>query len=866
MNHYKLDTFVVVCGVFLVTMATALLFRALENEELRLLSLLRKRHREAHSLYVPFFGQVEYKDFTAPVEIGSDLRHLVRNVLTLRDMASEPSVWTICLDLLKGVLRKEVLLSWQVGMAVGLLLLVALIKILLRCVRARRCKDPVMAKSKEKKMGSGKKNASSPTAPVSVKDDKEAVQSGKKNRKAPAQSREVPALCDEAQEVKSEVVTDDVAEEVKFEVVTDDVAEEVKSGNDVVRKKKARTRRKNRAPAEAGKGVKSEVVTDDVAQEVKSEVVTDDVAQEVKFEVVTDDVAQEVKSGNDVVRKKKARTRRKNRAPAQAGKEVKSEVVTDDVAQEVKFEVVTDDVAQEVKSGNDVVRKKKARTRRKNRAPAQAGKEVKSEVVTDDVAQEVKSEVVTDDVAQEVKSGNDVVRKKARTRRKNRAPAEAGKEVTSEVVTDDVAEEVKSEVVTDDVAQEVKSGNDVVRKKKARTRRKNRAPAQAGKEVKSEVVTDDVAEEVKFEVVTDDVAEEVKSGNDVVRKKKARTRRKNRAPDVSQKVKSGNDVVRKKKARTRRKNRAPAQAGKEVESEVVTDDVAQEVKFEVVTDDVAEEVKSGNDVVHKKKARTRRKNRAPAEAGKEVKSEVVTDGVAEEVKFEVVTDDVAREVKSGNDVVRKKKARTRRKNRAPAEAGKEVKSEVVTDDVAEEVKSEVVTDDVAQEVKSGNDVVRKKKARTRRKNRAPDVSQKVKSEVVTDDVAEEVKSEVVTDDVAQEVKSGNDVVRKKKARTRRKNRAPDVSQKVKSEVVTDDVAEEVKSEVVTDDVAQEVKSGNDVVRKKKARTRRKNRAPDVSQKVKSKVVTDVVAEEVKSEAVVSGDDWAEDTEGFWRLD
>ncbi|XP_071525116.1 uncharacterized protein [Panulirus ornatus] len=413
-------------------------------------------------------------------------------------MASEPSVWAMCLDLLK------VLLSWK---AVGVLLLVVLMKILLRCVRARRCKDPVMVKDKEKNKGSGKKNASSPTAPVSVKDNKEAAQSGKKKRKAPAQSREVPALCDVAEEVKSEVVTDGVAEEVKSEVVTDGVAEEVKS--EVV-------------TDDVAEEVKSEVVTDGVAEEVKSEVVTDGVAEEVKSEVVTDDVAQ---SGNEVVRKKKTRTRRKNRAPVQAGKEVKSEVVTDDVAEEVKSEVVTDDVAQ---SGNEVVRKKKTRTRRKNRAPVQAGKEVKSEVVTDDVAEEVKSEVVTDDVAEEVKSGNEVGRKKkSRTRRKNRAPAQAGKEVKSEVVTDDVAEEVKSEVVTDDVAEEVKSGNEVGRKKKTRTRRKNRAPAQAGKEVKSEVVTVHVAEEVKSEVVTDDVAEEVKSGNDVGRKKKTRTRKNN---------------------------------------------------------------------------------------------------------------------------------------------------------------------------------------------------------------------------------------------------------------------------------------------------------------------------------------------------
>ncbi|XP_071520576.1 uncharacterized protein [Panulirus ornatus] len=171
--------------------------------------------------------------------------------------------------------------------------------------------------------------------------------------------------------------------------------------------------------------------------------------------------------------------------------------------------------------------------------------------------------------------------------------------------------------------------------------------------------------------------------------------------------------------------------------------------------------------------------------------------------------------------------RTSRRRGPKAVSGdvaEEVKSEVVTDDVAEEVESEVVTDDVAEEVES--EVV------------TDDVAEEVESEVVTDDVAEEVESEVVTDDVAEEVES--EVV------------TDDVAEEVESEVVTDDVAEEVKSEVVTDDVAEEVKS--EVV------------THDVAEEVKSEVVTHDVAEEVKSEVVASGDDWREDTEGFWRVD
>ncbi|XP_071520624.1 uncharacterized protein [Panulirus ornatus] len=171
--------------------------------------------------------------------------------------------------------------------------------------------------------------------------------------------------------------------------------------------------------------------------------------------------------------------------------------------------------------------------------------------------------------------------------------------------------------------------------------------------------------------------------------------------------------------------------------------------------------------------------------------------------------------------------RTSRRRGPKAVSGdvaEEVKSEVVTDDVAEEVESEVVTDDVAEEVKS--EVV------------TDDVAEEVKSEVVTDDVAEEVESEVVTDDVAEEVKS--EVV------------TDDVAEEVKSEVVTHDVAEEVKSEVVTHDVPEKVKS--EVV------------THDVAEEVKSEVVTHDVAEEVKSEVVASGDDWREDTEGFWRVD
>ncbi|XP_071518995.1 uncharacterized protein [Panulirus ornatus] len=849
----------------MVTIVTALLFSALQNEEWRLLLLLKERHRRAHSLYVPFFGQVQYKDFTAPVEVGSGLRHLVRNVLTLRDMASEPSVWTICLDLLK------VLLSWK---AVGVLFLVVLMKILLRCVRARRCKDPVMAKCKEEKKRSGKKNASSPTAPVSVKDNKEAAQSGKKNRKAPAQSREVPALCDVAEEVKSEVVTDDVAEEVKSEVVTDDVAEELKSGKDVVRKKKTRTRKKNRTPTQARKEVKSEVVTDDVAEEVKS--------------------------GNDVVRKKKTRTRKKNRTPAQAGKKVKSEVVTDDVAEEVKSEVVTDVVAQEVKS----------------------------EVVTDVVAEEVKSEVVTDDVTEEVKSGNDVVRKKkTRTRKKNRAPAQARKEVKSEVVTEDVAEEVKSEVVIDVVAQEVKSGNDVVRKKTRTRKKNNRTPAQGPRKKNSapaegsgnrarpvresgknrtpakesdtpEAGNDNFRRERRWleflEMPTEErelVQKETPSIEDEFGIKIKFPARRNyiilqggrqgvtqaclklkRLVDLSRP--SGIDLlaeVNNTSSRVRPSriwpcgnvlrmvNADPSLHGVVIgRSGQTVQGIRNKYCVDIYVPGKTEEYKTidivgrREDVEPAKKEllwlirqSTRRSSRMYGNAQRQsiqsyettsrrrgpkavsgdvaerVKSEVVTDDVAEEVKSEVVTDDVAQKVKS--EVVTDDVAEEVKSEVVTDDVAEEVKCEVVTDDVAQKVKSEVVTDDVAEEVKS--EVV------------TDDVAQKVKSEVVTDDVAEEVKSEVVTDDVAEEVKSDNDVVRKK-------NRAPGqagkkVRKKVRFEVVTDDVAEEVKSEVVTDDVAQ---------------------------KVKSEVVTDGVAEEVKSEAIVSGDDWAEDTEGFWSLE
>ncbi|XP_071522957.1 uncharacterized protein [Panulirus ornatus] len=111
------------------------------KEQAKFLSVLEERHIQAHSVHLPLLGQVQCKPFSRPVpEVQDyDILAIVRNLVTLVELASKPMVQATYPQLLAGFFSQYFIHSWGVRMALWLTLAAL---VLARTFFAQRARKP----------------------------------------------------------------------------------------------------------------------------------------------------------------------------------------------------------------------------------------------------------------------------------------------------------------------------------------------------------------------------------------------------------------------------------------------------------------------------------------------------------------------------------------------------------------------------------------------------------------------------------------------------------------------------------------------------------------------------------------------------
>ncbi|XP_071546812.1 uncharacterized protein [Panulirus ornatus] len=544
------------CIVLILT-GFMILNGALLRKEAQLLSTLKDRHIQTHTLHLPLLGLVQVKAFTPPVETAANVPvyhvfrfiSLVKNLLTLGELVAQPVEHVTYLNLLKAFC-----LQLTCGVLVAVVVICSIGKLVRRVKRAtappaqvardvvakkiqkqikadRPAKVPPEVVSMEMKaptpvqvVSLEKTKAVTPAQVVSLEDTKAVTPAqvakdgvAKKKKKKKKQPK-----VDRPAQVATEVVSMETKADLPTQVVKDGVAKKKKQPK-VDRPAQVAT---EAVSMETKADLPTQVVKDGVAKKKKqpkvdrpAQVATEAVSMETKADLP----AQVVKDG--VAKKKQPKVDR----PAQVATEAVSmetkadlpaQVVKDGVAKKKKqpkvdrpAQVATEAVSMETKADLPAQVVKDGVAKKKKQPKVDRPAQVATEAVSMETKADLPTQVVKDGVAKKKKQPKvdrpAQVAKDGVAKKKKQPKVDRPAQVSTEVVSMKTKADLPTQVVKDGVAKKKKQpkvdrpaqvAKDGVAKKEKQP--KVDRPAQVATEAVSMEKTDPPADEFGWQVAS----------------------------------------------------------------------------------------------------------------------------------------------------------------------------------------------------------------------------------------------------------------------------------------------------------------------------------------------------------------------------